>query len=72
MTQVGSGFLIGLIIPYQELLGNYDVEDLLKCLTMIIPYQELLGNYDPGRVLVQRAVIIPYQELLGNYDYKIA
>ena len=72
MTQFGSGFLIGLIIPYQELLGNYDVEDLLKCLTMIIPYQELLGNYDPGRVLVQRAVIIPYQELLGNYDYKIA
>ena len=48
MTQFGSGFLIGLIIPYQELLGNYDVEDLLKCLTMIIPYQELLRNYDLG------------------------
>ena len=72
MTQFGSGFLIGLIIPYQELLGNYDTKTpCCHCLT-IIPYQELLGNYDPGRVLVQRAVIIPYQELLGNYDYKIA
>ena len=34
------------IIPYQELLGNYDlgfvdIED-----DDIIPYQELLGNYD--------------------------
>ena len=72
MTQFGSGFLIGLIIPYQELLGNYDVEDLLKCLTMIIPYQELLGNYDPCAASGVANPIIPYQELLGNYDYKIA
>ena len=72
MTQFGSGFLIGLIIPYQELLGNYDPCAASGVANPIIPYQELLGNYDPGRVLVQRAVIIPYQELLGNYDYKIA
>ena len=71
MTQFGSGFLIGLIIPYQELLGNYDVEDLLKCLTMIIPYQELLGNYDLCGLSVHIANIIPYQELLGNYDFQI-
>ena len=35
------------IIPYQELLGNYDV-DIDDDLTDIIPYQELLGNYDFG------------------------
>ena len=35
-----------LIIPYQELLGNYDIQEMLFFLGMIIPYQELLGNYD--------------------------
>ena len=34
------------IIPYQELLGNYDPDRLLKLSYSIIPYQELLGNYD--------------------------
>ena len=35
-----------LIIPYQELLGNYDLLDTLGRILFIIPYQELLGNYD--------------------------
>ena len=39
-------FLHSLIIPYQELLGNYDHGGKLKCHYSIIPYQELLGNYD--------------------------
>ena len=56
------------IIPYQELLGNYDVNDLLQFGDRIIPYQELLGNYDALVVEVCRGKIIPYQELLGNYD----
>ena len=34
------------IIPYQELLGNYDFLYLLRSQHLIIPYQELLGNYD--------------------------
>ena len=34
------------IIPYQELLGNYDAGYALDISTEIIPYQELLGNYD--------------------------
>ena len=34
------------IIPYQELLGNYDVVGEIENLAPIIPYQELLGNYD--------------------------
>ena len=34
------------IIPYQELLGNYDLALVLKQKSTIIPYQELLGNYD--------------------------
>ena len=34
------------IIPYQELLGNYDAVVLQVDLGQIIPYQELLGNYD--------------------------
>ena len=35
------------IIPYQELLGNYDVgfQQLLDL--FIIPYQELLVNHPP-------------------------
>ena len=35
-----------MIIPYQELLGNYDPETSPNRLNRIIPYQELLGNYD--------------------------
>ena len=34
------------IIPYQELLGNYDTLRNIHISSMIIPYQELLGNYD--------------------------
>ena len=34
------------IIPYQELLGNYDFQRPVFPLYLIIPYQELLGNYD--------------------------
>ena len=38
--------LIDVIIPYQELLGNYDFYDDSEYQDDIIPYQELLGNYD--------------------------
>ena len=34
------------IIPYQELLGNYDLDLAILQGYCIIPYQELLGNYD--------------------------
>ena len=34
------------IIPYQELLGNYDSRPHVTDGHSIIPYQELLGNYD--------------------------
>ena len=34
------------IIPYQELLGNYDINRRRVNDVVIIPYQELLGNYD--------------------------
>ena len=34
------------IIPYQELLGNYDIMFHTAFRQSIIPYQELLGNYD--------------------------
>ena len=60
--------LIGSIIPYQELLGNYDVIPNVYVLSQIIPYQELLGNYDTVVVSPTSKPIIPYQELLGNYD----
>ena len=56
------------IIPYQELLGNYDRKDFFIFGGVIIPYQELLGNYDVRPQQVSGATIIPYQELLGNYD----
>ena len=56
------------IIPYQELLGNYDVVDEGVVVNAIIPYQELLGNYDIFAPFFHFHAIIPYQELLGNYD----
>ena len=42
-------FLHSLIIPYQELLGNYDQVATGETALPIIPYQELLGNYDAER-----------------------
>ena len=49
------------IIPYQELLGNYDQHAATDKIRAIIPYQELLGNYDLFYVLahVQRHYTIP-------------
>ena len=58
------------IIPYQELLGNYDKSDDVLESIEIIPYQELLGNYDSVAAAATGRSIIPYQELLGNYDEK--
>ena len=57
-----------IIIPYQELLGNYDTRAKDWYAWNIIPYQELLGNYDDYAEIAPGALIIPYQELLGNYD----
>ena len=57
-----------LIIPYQELLGNYDAWHRCRTAAQIIPYQELLGNYDMRHTVKRDGLIIPYQELLGNYD----
>ena len=37
------------IIPYQELLGNYNTVELVEQVLAIIPYQELLGNYNCRR-----------------------
>ena len=34
------------IIPYQELLGNYNAAAANQNEISIIPYQELLGNYN--------------------------
>ena len=56
------------IIPYQELLGNYNFSERLASFCKIIPYQELLGNYNTTNWRRFAAPIIPYQELLGNYN----
>ena len=56
------------IIPYQELLGNYNNGFYGSEPRKIIPYQELLGNYNPAHRFKQNRQIIPYQELLGNYN----
>ena len=61
-------FLQQSIIPYQELLGNYNAHGQGTCWQGIIPYQELLGNYNSIPALVNWRRIIPYQELLGNYN----
>ena len=64
-------FLQQSIIPYQELLGNYNLGKIVDRCRYIIPYQELLGNYNTPVKSYWNAVIIPYQELLGNYNYEM-
>ena len=61
-------FLQQSIIPYQELLGNYNGICNNPLLVLIIPYQELLGNYNACFWQDGEDGIIPYQELLGNYN----
>ena len=46
MTKMRPATVDFWIIPYQELLGNYDIVECLLIEMNIIPYQELLGNYD--------------------------
>ena len=46
MTKGSNSSADRYIIPYQELLGNYDLQPIFKRSARIIPYQELLGNYD--------------------------
>ena len=71
MTKMRPATVDFWIIPYQELLGNYDFIPLFLMRRLIIPYQELLGNYDAEVEGQSHASIIPYQELLGNYDFQI-
>ena len=61
-------FRIRIIIPYQELPGNYNRCDTAVNNGMIIPYQELPENYNMDRSAPLPAAIIPYQELPGNYN----
>ena len=61
-------FLQQSIIPYQELLGNYNALLFEVSPQEIIPYQELLGNYNKYITKQLADLIIPYQELLGNYN----
>ena len=51
------------IIPYQELLGNYNGFNDADKAYEIIPYQELLGNYNDAEEVAASVGIIPYQEL---------
>ena len=69
MTVFAAVLPQAVIIPYQELLGNYDLGTPDTWTEPIIPYQELLGNYDPHTLHQPLHSIIPYQELLGNYDF---
>ena len=68
MTEFARKGTRPVIIPYQELLGNYDLVPQVDYGSGIIPYQELLGNYDLLSAAACSTSIIPYQELLGNYD----
>ena len=33
------------IIPYQEIIGNYSIDEPQTERKFIIPYQEIIGNY---------------------------
>ena len=49
----------GLIIPYQELPGNYNAPRMPLKTKLIIPYQELPGNYNFASAPPCWALIIP-------------
>ena len=34
------------VLPYQELLGNYNAMNDEQLDALVLPYQELLGNYN--------------------------
>ena len=56
------------IITYQEKLGNYNCQTIIKICSEIITYQEKLGNYNQRVWAKQGHKIITYQEKLGNYN----
>ena len=35
-----------MVLPYQELLGNYNLGEMPVYTDEVLPYQELLGNYN--------------------------
>ena len=40
-----AAFALLLIIPYQEIIGNYSIVHGIRLPDVIIPYQEIIGNY---------------------------
>lgn len=60
------------IIPYQELLGNYDPRVAARSLRCIISYQELLGNYDFQIIDNAPRCIIPYQHNMRRIYHKFS
>lgn len=65
-------FLHSLIIPYQELLGNYDALLHHWHARRIIPYQELFGNYDFQIIDNTLRCIIPYQHNMRRIYHKFS
>ena len=60
------------IIPYQELLGNYDMLRFAIFYALIIPYQELLENYDFQIIDNTLRCIIPYQHNMRRIYHKFS
>ncbi len=58
-----------LIIPYQEIIGNYSTVYDSMSNVPIIPYQEIIGNYSSASSSQDSLPIIPYQEIIGNYSW---
>ena len=72
MTWTRCGGYGARIIPYQELLGNYDRDVYVAKVTQIIPYQELLGNYDFQIIDNTLRCIIPYQHNMRRIYHKFS
>ena len=70
---IGCSYAIySTIIPYQELLGNYDALTRTTSTAAIIPYQELLGNYDFQIIDNTLRCIIPYQHNMRRIYHKFS
>ena len=44
------------VLPYQELLGNYNLVVIVLVVVLVLPYQELLGNYNHSDDIEHNAV----------------
>ena len=71
ITTLSVGFKFNLVLPYQEMRGNYNEKLGEYHRPSVLPYQEMRGNYNTVRRSPCNTRVLPYQEMRGNYNLSI-